>query len=177
MRPQLMQSELSIRVSRECETDYCGDIEERLTLFKCACARLILPHEPRYLDALEAAATAVLRGYHAYERRSLVDNPSINLHSVIEGLSTEIPGAVAVFALDRAIGEPGPASAAAVINMCLTWARRNARFFREDLDVAWDEMEELMSVILDRILAAETLEDAVAECRKPVRIASDYVVH
>ena len=177
MRPQPKKSELSIRVCRECAADYCGDIEERLTLFKCACARLILPHEPEYLAAVEAAETSVLRGYRAYERCSVVDNRSINLQSVTEGLSTAIPGAAAVLALDRAIGEPGPASAAAVINVCLTWARFNARFFGEELDAAWREMEGLMTLVLDRILEAETLEDAVAECRKPVRIASDCVVH
>ena len=177
MRPQPKKSELSIRVGHEFDLDYCGDIEERLTLFKCACARLILPHEPKYLAALEAAEASVLRGYRAYERCSIVDNRTINLQSVTEGLSTAIPGAAAVLALDKAIGEPGPVSAAAVINVCLTWARFNARFFDEDLDAAWREMEEQMSLILDRILEAETLEDAVVECRKPVRIASDCVVH
>ena len=177
MRPQPKKSELSIRICHECAADYCGDIEERLTLFKCACARLILPHEPEYLAALEDAEANVLRGYRAYERRPIVDNRSISLQSVTEGLSTEIPGAAAVLALDKAIGEPGPASAAAVINVCLTWARLNARFFDENLDAAWLEMEGQMSLILDRILEAETLEDAVAECRKPVRIASDCVVH
>ena len=177
MRPQPKKSELSIRVCHECAADYCGDIEERLTLFKCACARLILPHELKYLAAIEAAETNVLRGYRAYERCSIVDNRSINLQSVTEGLSTAIPGAAAVLALDKAIGEPGPASASSVINMCLTWARFNARFFDENLDAAWLEMEGQMSLILDRILAAESLEDAAAECRKPVRIASDCVVH
>ncbi|MBK6427794.1 MAG: hypothetical protein IPF82_16830 [Blastocatellia bacterium] len=177
MRPQPKKSELSIRVCHECAADYCGDIEERLTLFKCACARLILPHEPEYLAALEDAEANVLRGYRAYERRSIVANRSINLQSVTEGLSAEIPGAAAVLALDKAIGEPGPASASAVINVCLTWARSNARRFAEDLDAAWREMEALMTLVLDRILAAETLEDSAAECRKPVRIASDCVVH
>jgi hypothetical protein len=100
LRPQPKKSELSIRVCRECAADYCGDIEERLTLFKCACARLILPHELKYLAAIEAAETNVLRGYRAYERRSIVDNGSINLQSVNEGLSAEIPGAAAVLALE-----------------------------------------------------------------------------
>lgn len=177
MRPQPKKSELCSRVCHEFNFDYCGDIEERITLFKCACARLILPHEPEYLAALEAAESIVLSGYRAYERRPIVDNRSINLRSVTEGLSTQIPGAAAVLALDKAIGEPGPASAAAVINVCLTWARFNARFFDENLDAAWLEMEGQMSLILDRILEARSLEDAVTECRKPVRIASDCVVH
>jgi len=177
VRPQPKKSELSIRVGHELDFDDCGDIEERITLFKCACARLILPHEPEYLVALEAAEASVLRGYRTYERRAIADNRSINLQSVTEGLSTEIPGAAAVLALDKAIGDPGPASAATVINVCITWARSNARFFDEDLDAAWREIEGQMSLILDRILEAETLEDAVAECRKPVRISSDCVVH
>ena len=177
MRPQPKKSEVSIRVGQEFDLDYCGDIEERITLFKCACARLILPHEPPYLAALEAAEARVLRSVSYPEQRPVIDAQSFSLQAVTAGLSGKVPDAVATITLEKAIVEPGPLPAATVINMCLMWARSNARYFAEDLNAAWREMEALMTLVLDRILAAETLEDAAAECRKPVRIASDCVVH
>jgi hypothetical protein len=170
------KSELPSRVRQEIRNDYRGDIEARLRLFKCFCVRLIVPHESSYLSALEAMEERALGPEGHAEQHVAIGLQTVD-PTTTTGMSPKPPCDITARSLDQAINEPGSNPAARVINTCLMWARFNAKFFCEDMEDGWREMEALIGNALERILEAPTLEDAAAECRKPVRIASDCVVH